>query len=561
VATAPSETTSVGTLLNGTYLLERVIAEGGMGVVYEAQHLRLPRKFAVKVLGKPKDASLASSALPRFRREAEIAATLSHPHIVEVFDFQVSEGGSPYIVMELLEGEDLAERVKRKGKIQVIAGLRIIREIAEALDVAHAGGVVHRDLKPANIFLSKRAERDDFVKVLDFGVSKLIDAATLTQEKAMVGTPLYMSPEQAVGTQELTPESDVFSLGSIAYEILTGRRAFAASSIPSILYQIVHGPTPTLAGKAQGIGPDVDVVFAKVLAKKKKDRFTRATQFSEALAEALGRDPKGDKAIEEMSARELGVPEGSGLHRAPEGSGLHRASTTQAPATEVDSSTRAQDLANAVSAPTPTPTPPLPLFTPPPAATKSNTSGSLSSLTGELLKTPTRWPIVIAVLVMGGLAAAGILTLTRPKPAPEVAPIAIAPPSIPVPAPEPKPVVTPLPVEAEHAPDVQPAKLEFAPDPVEQHGNVQFIFHVVPKNALVTVDDRRVVRSSISLPWKRVERRVHVTAVGYAPIAMTVPSTQSRTFELHMEKLSPKPAHVPPQHPQKVHDAAPVQDL
>src|SRR5262249_49418770 len=116
-----------------------------------------------------------------------------------------------------------------------------------------------------------------------------MDSATLTQEKAMVGTPLYMSPEQAVGTQELTPESDVFSLGAIAYEMLTGRRAFAASSIPSILYQVVHGPTPTLSGRAPGLTEAVDAVFARVLAKKKKDRFQRSSEFAHALERALAR--------------------------------------------------------------------------------------------------------------------------------------------------------------------------------------------------------------------------------------------------------------------------------
>src|ERR1700761_8183765 len=228
--------------------------------------------------------------LQRVRREAEIASTLAHPHIVEVFDYQVAESGAPYLVMELLEGEDLADRLKRVGRIGSVAAIRIIEEIAQALDVAHTGGVVHRDLKPANIFLARRQGREDFVKVLDFGVSKLIDSATLTQEKAMVGTPLYMSPEQAVGTQELTPESDIFSLGAISYEMLTGRRAFAASSIPSILYQIVHGPTPKLAGKAAGLRVAVAEVFARVLSKKKADRYKRASQFAEDLRLALGRE-------------------------------------------------------------------------------------------------------------------------------------------------------------------------------------------------------------------------------------------------------------------------------
>src|SRR5262249_17460720 len=156
------------------------------------------------------------------------------------------------------------------------------------LDVAHGSGVVHRDLKPANIFLARRGGRDDFVKVLDFGVSKLVDAATLTQDKAMIGTPLYMSPEQAVGMGELTPQSDVFSLGAIAFEMLTGRRAFGAPTIPAILFQIVHGPTPKLNATPD---PELDAVFERALAKKPQDRYARASDFALALAQvAVRRD-------------------------------------------------------------------------------------------------------------------------------------------------------------------------------------------------------------------------------------------------------------------------------
>src|SRR5262249_51017977 len=220
----------------------------------------------------------------------------------------------------------------------IAAALRVIGEIAEALDVAHTGGVVHRDLKPANIFLSKRGAREDFVKVLDFGVSKLIDSATLTQEKAMVGTPLYMSPEQAVGIQELTPESDVFSFGAIAFEILTGRRAFAASSIPSILYQIVHGPTPIVSGQAPRLTEHVDAVVGKVLAKKKKDRFHCATAFAKALTEAVNRPIAADfdKALPDLM--DLATSE-------ERGSGLIRGHVTAGP-TEIDSSTHAEDAIN-----------------------------------------------------------------------------------------------------------------------------------------------------------------------------------------------------------------------
>jgi serine/threonine-protein kinase len=564
VAAEPSASTSVGALLNGTYLLERVIAEGGMGVVYEAQHLRLPRKVAVKVLGKPKDATLAQTALQRFRREAEIAATLQHPHIIETFDFQVSENGSPYLVMELLEGEDLNDRLKRQGRMAIAGALRIIEEIAQALDEAHAKGVVHRDLKPANVYLTRRGNRDDFVKVLDFGVSKLIDAETLTQEKAMVGTPLYMSPEQAVGIQELTPESDVFSFGAIAFEILTGRRAFAASSIPSILYQIVHGPTPNLSGKAPGLTEHVDAVFAKVLAKKKKDRFHCATAFAKALTEAVNRpiDADFDKALPDLM--DLATSE-------ERGSGLIRGHVTAGP-TEIDSSTRAEDAINAVAPPPGMlSTGSAKLLASAPAApiTSSGLQSLADAFTGEPSLTAQmrglrgggrmKWVLGLAVAA----TAVGGWVLYQQS---SMAPVAVSP--LPTTAAEsPTP---PMPTSEELPPPPEPA-VTVSPELALKHEPVQWTFHVVPKTALVTVDDKRVVGLKLTLPWQSPPRRVRVVAPGYEPIVMTVKPTTSQTFEMHLTRLThttaapparkPPPGPSPSPPPVRVHESAPVQDL
>jgi serine/threonine protein kinase len=549
MAAEDSTATAVGSLLNGTYRLERVIAEGGMGVVYEAAHVRLPRRFAVKVLGKPEDSRVTSTALQRFRREAEIASTLAHPHIVEVFDYQISDTGAPYLVMELLDGEDLADRLKRMGRMPIIGALRIIGEVAQALDVAHGAGVVHRDLKPANIFLSKRAGREDFVKVLDFGVSKIIDAATLTHEKAMVGTPLYMSPEQAVGTQELSPASDVFSLGSIAYELLTGRRAFAASSIPSILYQIVHGPTPTLSGRAPGIGPAVDEVFQRVLHKKRDERFQRAGDFAAALQRVIDRQ-SGQMPILKLPASpaldgnwpelpEPQAPEPMDLAVAPEGpSGLFKN-------TDVDPSTKAEEAMEAAA-----------LEVPPPSLVKEHPSrvdpvhlenaqkpASLQSIDVIVKRRRSRLWLLLPLPVL----AAGAMVWQYQGDAPKKALVAPDPSQAEVVRPVPK-VVT-IPVAA-------PQKIESEPP---HKSTVQFTFHVVPKNAEIRVDDRRVKAQKITLPWQDKTRKVMVSAPGYVPITMPADSTESRGFELRMEKLTP--ARKQPTRPPPSHDAAPVQDL
>jgi serine/threonine-protein kinase len=561
----------VGALLNGTYRLERVVAEGGMGLVYEAQHVRLPRRFAVKLLSKPFDKESAHT-LVRFRREAEIASTLAHPHIVEVFDYQVSESGAPYLVMELLEGEDLADRLKRRGRLHIAAALRIIDEIAQALDVAHTGGVVHRDLKPANIFLSKRAGRDDFVKVLDFGVSKMIDSATLTQEKAMVGTPLYMSPEQAVGTQELTPESDIFSLGAISFEMLTGRRAFAASSIPSILYQIVHGPTPRLAGKAPGLSVAVDEVFARVLAKRKDERYRRASQFAEDLRIALGREEimvattpsalrLGEEALAELAAA------GQRRDDTPARAAVQTGSGSD---TEVDSSTKAEEALVPMPALVPVPAPvPVPVVVKPsgsgPMALRPRTPSVLvatmappedfeRSYTDLLRQRPRRFVMwVAAAMAMGATTAAIALLAARGRPVePGVEPAAVAA------APQLASAATEEAAPEEEAPA---AKLE--PEPM-QHASVQFVFHVWPRGAEILVDDKKVEGTHLTLPYQTQLHHVVVRAPGYHTLTMNTPSTANRTFELRMDRIivrNKKAAPPPSPPPRPAHDAAPVQDL
>jgi serine/threonine-protein kinase len=529
--------TSVGTLLNGTYRLERVIAEGGMGVVYEAQHVRLPRRFAVKILGKPltNDSDAAATTLARFRREAEIASTLAHPHIVEVFDYQVSESGAPYLVMELLEGEDLADRVKR-GRIGVAAAVRVIGEIAEALDVAHAAGVVHRDLKPANVFLCKRGGREDFVKVLDFGVSKLVDSATLTQEKAMVGTPLYMSPEQAVGKQELTPESDVFSLGAISYEILTGRRAFAASSIPSILYHIVHGRTPKLAGRAPGLSVAADLVFARVLAKKKEDRYKRASQFAEELRQALERS---------SPSSEVGTLGEDPLILVDDG-----AKDTASPVGEVtalDSSTNAgAELPKPAS-----------------SASTEIPKASLASLASasevEDLRPRSRAAVTLTLVGVAFLGVVGAVVYSARKTSPNADPVAAAAPAATAPASATGATPTTAPTPGEPA---ATAKVDvFEPEPVKLHAPVQFIFHVVPPFAEVYVDDKKIDGNKLTLPYQTVAHRVIVRANGYHTLTTSASSTANRTFELRMERAWQRTRQVAPVRDKPVHDAPPVQDL
>jgi serine/threonine-protein kinase len=211
----------LGAVLEGAYRIERLLGEGGMGAVYEATHLRLGKRMAVKVMARELAAN--SEALARFHREAVVTSGLGHPHIVQVFDFSTTPTGEPFLAMEFLEGEDLDHRLRRVGRLPAASVVHITKQVASALAATHAKTIVHRDLKPANIYLLEVAGETDFVKVLDFGISKVRAATTkLTQSTAVMGTPNYMSPEQALGkVDEIDERTDQWALACIAWECLS----------------------------------------------------------------------------------------------------------------------------------------------------------------------------------------------------------------------------------------------------------------------------------------------------------------------------------------------------
>ena len=276
---------AVGSIIAETYRVTSQLGVGGMGSVWTADHLRLPGKqVAVKVL----HAALASGEiLLRFRREAEIASRIGHPNIVEVLDFNTLPGGEPFLVMELLSGESLAARLRR-GRLAEKSALDIARQIGSALFAAHRMNVVHRDLKPDNIFLCPRdvdGELRDLVKVLDFGISKIRNSQTVvTQDAAIMGTPYYMSPEQASGkNQEIDGRTDIFALGAIVFEMISGATAFPGESLPQVIYQVVFEPHPSLAQIVPTASPRVVGAVDRALAKKADDRFVDMAEFVEAL--------------------------------------------------------------------------------------------------------------------------------------------------------------------------------------------------------------------------------------------------------------------------------------
>ncbi len=251
----------IGKVIADRYRVTRLIGQGGMGAVYEVAHTRIRKRFAMKTLAA--HLSGDEDALARFRREADIIATLNHPNIVNIVNWDVLDDGSPCMIMERLEGESLAGRLRRDGAMSWSEIGAIADPVLAALSVAHQAGVVHRDLKPQNIFLARDGSGAETPKLLDFGVSKMRDSQSfVTTDERMLGTPAYMSPEQAQGIQaDVGPSTDVWAMGAILFEMVTGECAFVGASVPSILYHICHGEPR----KVTDLRPDTPGAVASLL--------------------------------------------------------------------------------------------------------------------------------------------------------------------------------------------------------------------------------------------------------------------------------------------------------
>jgi serine/threonine-protein kinase len=285
----------VGSVLQGTYRLDRQLGKGGMGAVFQASHVRLPKQFAIKVMHAEVLAN--KEAFARFRREAEISSSLGHPNIVEVHDFNETEEGEPYIVMELLEGIDLSGVLQRDGSLGLPRTMNITRALCSALSAVHATGVIHRDLKPQNVFLGRRGTQE-IVKVLDFGISKISGSTDIqTKTSALIGTPAYMSPEQARGKSNLVDgRSDQFALGAMVYEMLCGRRAFVSEGddLVTTLYRVLNeDPAPI-----GDLTPAINQVLLRSMSKMPEQRYPDAEAFLRALEDAVaGRPVQGRQAM------------------------------------------------------------------------------------------------------------------------------------------------------------------------------------------------------------------------------------------------------------------------
>lgn len=421
----------VGSVVDGRYRIDSLLGEGGMGAVYAGTDLRLDKPIAVKVMARELAAN--AEALARFHREAKVTSALGHPHIVQVLDFSSTPAGEPFIVMEFLDGEDLEHRLRRVGRLSPTETLAVARQVASALMAAHERGVIHRDLKPANIYLLRAAGEADFVKVLDFGISKVISSSTrLTRTTAIVGTPNYMSPEQAEGRNaDIDGCTDQWALACIAWECLSGESLFSGDNAMSVLLQIVNQPPRQLSTALPHIDPKVDAVLMRGLAKDKHDRFASVAELAAAL-EAAVLSSAPEPSLSQTAALGATLLSGSAVATAP-----------------------------------------------PPAASRSP-SPALSTFTkaageswDEAPKRP-RSPVLIVAVVATALAIAGAIVLLRPTPEEVAQPSAggparvgsAAPPANPPPA-APAAVLPELARPVAAPPPAEPAAERIAPTPSE----------------------------------------------------------------------------------------------
>ncbi|HLL24249.1 MAG TPA: serine/threonine-protein kinase, partial [Kofleriaceae bacterium] len=284
----------VGSTLSGRYLVTRKVGQGGMGAVYEATHTIIGKRVAVKVLLEKY--AQREAIVKRLKQEAQLASSIGHEHIIDITDFGSTEDGRTFVVMEFLDGESLAECLARETRLPEQRILRISQQAAGALGAAHAKGIVHRDIKPENLFLLRRKEQD-FVKVVDFGISKSLRATDeqeepqrLTQTGMVLGTPLYMSPEQARGDDELDHRVDLYALGVIMYEAATGRVPFSGNNYLSVISQVLNeSPQPPRELRPE-LTDEFEAIVLKAMAKDRKDRYASAEEMLVDLG-ALLDDP------------------------------------------------------------------------------------------------------------------------------------------------------------------------------------------------------------------------------------------------------------------------------
>jgi eukaryotic-like serine/threonine-protein kinase len=295
----------LGTTVAGKYRVERLLGRGGMGAVFQATNTAIGKRVALKFLI---DGAADDQAAQRFQREAEAASLVESEHIVQIFDSGSTDDGLPFLVMELLQGEDLRHRLKSVGKLAPAEAAGITLQLLRALVRAHAAGIVHRDLKPDNVFLCERDGGGPLVKIVDFGISKLSRKTTLdtlTQRGTILGTAFYMSPEQAQGLEEVDARADLYSVGALFYEMLAGRPPHTAATYEAVLVAICTRDSQDVRAHESAVPEAYSRVLHKALARDRELRHQTAAEMLRAVEGALaGRfEPGTDTAALSLPPR------------------------------------------------------------------------------------------------------------------------------------------------------------------------------------------------------------------------------------------------------------------
>ncbi len=523
----------IGKVLHDTHEVRCLVGKGGMGAVYEARHVHLNKRFAVKVLNTRYAED--ENVFTRFKREALIASSLGHPAIVQVVDFYFLEDGRPCMVMEYLEGRDLGKELKAQGRLQPAEVSLLVEQVAGALQAVHAREIVHRDMKPGNIYLTDQPGGERQVKVLDFGISKFKipgeDFDTLTTNHQVMGTPSYMSPEQALGeVGDVDWRTDIFALGTITYAALSGKLPFTAPSLQGVLVKIQSMEPRPVTTLVPGLSERVDHVLRRAMAKDKVDRYQQAGTFAADLRAAL-QEESGAVTTEMPVAKELPAASDE-----PQVSLTSHAAT--GPNVNATSVVPVEELLEESGATGPSlPAPSVEDEPPPEVGADTTLSAAAGEQETDHAGITRSWrPLLLGVMAGAALlvlvVGAAYFALRGPGTADEA--VAASSPLAPLAAAKKAPASEP---RTALAPKVQ------EPLPAPRPETISLTLRITPSTAEVYLDGEPRTGSPIRLARTNQPLALRVLAPGYKAHEQVLLADQDRTLEiiLQEERVEPRP--------------------